>query len=179
MWKLTNYCIEFCLRCTVCNGVDDPWKDIQNAELKVRANKFPSRFTGWERGGSIIGIRKIIGYRPRLDFGEFLHKWGVKERKSPREGEILLLPSGHRGRRPLEAQERVSRFAKRDLRLCLKNPQVFEKTWLKLLSFQCNRKFPSNARKFTLTSPIGRTLTCAKRNINSAQADINSGFARH
>ena len=39
---------------------------------------------------------------------------GVKERKSPREGEILLLPSSRQGRRLLEAQGRVSPSAEVD-----------------------------------------------------------------
>jgi len=36
------------------------------------------------------------------------------------EGKILLLPNGRQGRRPFEAQGRISRSAERDLRNFLK-----------------------------------------------------------
>jgi len=48
------------------------------------------------------------------------------------EGKILLLPNGRQGRRPFEAQGRISRSAERDLRLCLKNSPPFEKGGPKL-----------------------------------------------
>jgi len=50
----------------------------------------------------------------------------MKEQKSPARGDFT--PSEQpAGRSLFEAQEDVSRSAERDLRLCLKKPQTFEK----------------------------------------------------
>ena len=96
--------------------------------------------------------------------------------KTSRKREVLLLPSGRQGRRPLEAQ---GNFALCGARL----KKLFEKSFLRIF-----KSFPAavvfylignfRLRKFTLTSPIGRNLTHAQRDLISAQADHNSRFAR-
>ncbi|MBR4062288.1 MAG: hypothetical protein IKK01_04415, partial [Clostridia bacterium] len=62
---------------------------------------------------------------------------------------------------------------------CPLTPRTFEKVRSKLpaaVIFYLMGNF--RLRKFTLTSPIGRILTRALRDHNSAQADHNSRLAR-